>query len=333
MIEKINKYISKSKNTLKVFFKKNKKKKTIDKYKILKKKKKKIIEDKERKRKKHNYQLNLNLNSKYIKNIFIWVFLIILIIIVLIIKWPFFKIENINIIKLDENVNIALIEKKLNKIKWKILFNIDNKNIENIIRNTEQNIKDISITKILPKTLKITLSSYKSVLKTTLNWNKYIITENWSFVPTKKKNEDLTEIVIRNLELQNYPNYKKILDENILKKIEYIENKLNDNILNIKINNIIYFKKEREIHFIINNKNRIIFDIEWNIDENLEQLFVFNKEKKEITKDWIIYIDNRIKGKVFYCEKTEISNCLKNLNYIYNENLKTSDYKTEDIKK
>jgi hypothetical protein len=76
-----------------------------------------------------------------------------------------------------------------------------------------------------------------------------------------------------------------------------------------------------EVHFIINNNSRIIFDLTKNIDVKLTQLFVFNKEKINITKNKFIYLDNRIVGKIYYCPITEKKQCIYNLNYIYNENI------------
>lgn len=332
MIEKIKKYFFRVKHYFQTFSI-WKKQKTIDKYKKLQKELQKSAQLKENKRQKYNIQLNLNLHSKYIKKIFIWVFFLIIIIIIIIFKWPFLKIQKINVIKLNENVNVALIEKNLDFLKWEVLFNINSTNIEDTIKNIEQNIENVDITKIFPNTLRIKLSSFEAIYKTTFNWNKYLITKNWVFIPTKNKNDQYTDIIIKNLELENYPNYKKILDIDNLEKINYLETKLKDNILNIKLENIYYYKTEREIHFIINNKTRLIFDLEWNIDENLKQLFVFNKEKVDITKPWIIYIDNRIQSKILYCEEVEINTCLQNLNYIYDEKLKISDYKTKIIKK
>lgn len=290
-----------------------------------------VINKNSRERNKFNLQLKINFKwSKFKKLIFI-IFIIILITIVFLIKWPFFKVENINIIKLDENVNIRLIERKLSYLKWKLLFRVKKEEIEDIIKETEQNIKDISILKIPTSTINIRLSSYEPIFRTNLNWNKYLITENWVFLPTKKENTEKTKITIRGLNLHNYPNYRKILKTENLNEIKYLENKLKDNIVNLKIEDIIYYKIAKEVHFIINNKTRVIFDLEelkwWEIEEKLKQILVFNKEKINITKPWIIYIDNRIKSKIFYCPDTEVDQCIKNINYIYDEKLEKSYYK------
>ncbi len=333
MLDKIHKYLLKIKifRTLDLYYKKIfKQNKKIQEY----KKRKQNTENQEqkiRKRNKFNLQLKINFEwHKFKKVIFVILFLLIVLIIILI-KWPFFKIKNINIIRLDENVNSRLIEKKLAPIKNTLLFSIEKEEIEKIIKKTQQNIKEVDITKTPPSSINIRLSSYEPIFKTQLKTNKYLITQNWVFLPTKKKNENKTEIKIKDLEIQNYPNYKKILKPENLYKIRYLEEKIKDNIVNLKIESIIYYKTAREIHFIINNKTRVIFDIEiqkeWKLDDKLKQIFVFNKEKVNIIKPWIIYIDNRIKSKILYCTKNKLNLCLETINYIYWEKLKTSDYK------
>lgn len=330
MIEKIKNYLLKVKkikfNSFNLL--KNNKKNKLKEYKLLRKNKKKINKH-NKKRNKYNFQLNLNLYSKNFKKIIFISSLIIILIVSFILKWPFLRLENINIIKLDENVNVPLIEKNLNWLKWKVLFNIRNEDIENIIINSEQNIKDINITRIFPKTIKLKISSYETIFKTSLKWNNYLITKNWVFIPTRNENKNIDSIEIKGLDLQNYPNYKKILSSENIEKILYIKNKIKDNIINIKIEKTIYYKTQKEVHFIINNETRLIFDLVWDLDKKLEQLFVFNKEKINIIKPWIIYIDNRIISKILYCDQEELDNCVKNINYIYDEKIKTSDYKTK----
>ena len=327
MIEKIHEYSLRVKKFFTNIFKKNNNRK-IDEYKKINKKKKN--NKKEIKRNKYNLQLNLKLNSRQTKKIIISIIILLIIIVLVLIKWPFFKLENINIIKLDQNVNTYLVEKQLSNFKTQLLFSIKNDNITNIIKNSQQNISNIKITKKLPNTINIRLSSFPVIFKTIFNWSNYLITTNWVLIPTKNKNDSFQNLTIKNLEFQNYPNYKKILKENNLQKISYFEKQLKENIINLKIYDIIYYKTEKEVHFIINNKTRLIFELEWNNQEQLKQLFVFNKEKLDITKPWIIYIDNRIKAKILYCLNSELNNCIKSINYIYNEKLKNSDYEEKN---
>jgi hypothetical protein len=43
--------------------------------------------------------------------------------------------------------------------------------------------------------------------------------------------------------------------------IKYLEEKLKENIVNLVINDIIYYKTSREAHFIVNNNTRILFNL------------------------------------------------------------------------
>ena len=329
MVQKRNNYYLKIKHFFwkLINFKKDSK---LQEYKKCKKKKIFVKNKKEIKRNKYNIQLNLNLNSKQQKKIIINIIIFVIIIFLVLIKWPFFKIQNINIIKLDQNVNTYLIEKQLNNIKTQLLFSINNENITSIIKNSQQNISNINITKKLPNTLNIRLSSFPTLFKTILNWKNYLITTNWVLIPTKSTKNSFLNLTIKNLEYQNYPNYKKLLKQENLQKIVFFANQLKENLINIEIEDIIYYKTEKEIHFIINNKTRLIFDLEWNNQEQLTQLFVFNKEKLDITKPWIIYIDNRIKSKILYCPSSELDSCIKSINYIYNENIESSHYEIKE---
>lgn len=305
---------------------KSKTKRKIDEFKKNNKK------DKENNRNKYNFQLKINFKSKKLKKISAFLLLILLLLLILFFKWPLFKVNEVNIIKLDQYVNSKLIEKQLNKIKWQLLFKIKSDEIKSNIKNIEQNIKNIDIDKVFPSKINIRLTSYVPIFKTSFNDNNYLITENWVFIPTRNKNEKIKTLTIRNLELQNYPNYRKILKEKILQNIVYIKNELEENIVNIKIDDIIYYKISNEVHYLINNKTRLIFDLEQDIDKKLEQIFVFNKEKINIIKPWIIYIDNRVESKVFYCPDTETQQCIENLNYIYEEKLNFNNFPQTNTK-
>ena len=329
--------IKKIKSFLKEFWKKidklkskkvfSKKWKKIDEYKKLNKKRKNP--KKEVKRNKYNIQLNLKLKNKQTKNLIIFPIVFILIIILIIVKWTYFKIKNINVVSPDWISNTYILEKKLNYLQNKLIFKIDKQKIKNIISDIEQNIIKIEVDKKFPNSLNIRVLSSPVIFKTILKGKNYLITTNWVLIPNKSKKIDNLEIDIKNFELENYPDFKKILNKEDLHKILYLQNNLTENIVNLEIEKIIYYKTEKEVHFIINNKTRLIFDLFWDIKTGLKQLFVFNKEKINIIKPWIIYLDNRIKAKTLYCPTTEIIKCLRNINYIYWEKLKVSDYKNK----
>jgi hypothetical protein len=95
-----------------------------------------------------------------------------------------------------------------------------------------------------------------------------------------------------------------VLKEDYLQKIIKFKKNIEENILLLKVKNIYYFEKEREIHFDVNNDIKLIFDLNVDLDEQMKKLIVFNKEHKNITKDNTInYIDLRIPNKIYYCEK------------------------------
>ncbi len=318
MLKKIFRHLSKIKNYTR-FFRKNRK---IKQYKdSLSKQKKKA------KRNKYSIQLKIDFKIEKLKRILFVLFILFIVIIGVIIKWPFLKIKEINIIRLDENINIRLIEKRLDELKWQFLFSVKPNYIEDIIKETQQNIKSVSISKIPPHKITIRLSSYDTIFSTNVVWKEYLISQNWVFLPNRLKISKFPKIEIKGLELQNYPNYKKILKSDDLYKLVYLRENLEKNIANLKIQKSIYYKVFKEIHFVINNKTRLIFDLEWNLDEKLKQIFVFNRERINITKGWIIYIDNRVNWKIYYCDKEELPNCIENINYIYDEDIKSSDYR------
>ena len=90
-----------------------------------------------------------------------------------------------------------------------------------------------------------------------------------------------------------------------------------DNLLNINISQIHYYPIEREAHFIISNDTLIIFDLNWDILYQIEKLLILNKEYQNLAKPWLVYIDLRVKNKIFYCSSENYTQCNENLEKIY----------------
>ena len=93
--------------------------------------------------------------------------------------------------------------------------------------------------------------------------------------------------------------------------------KLQKNIVNTQIENIYYLEVENELHVKLWSWVLLIFDLSENIDMQIEALAVFNKEAKGINKTWIVYIDLRVSGKIFYCETDREYQCKLNLKDTY----------------
>ena len=294
----------------------NKKTKKIE---IYKKKLKEKKQKKEKiKKRVDKIQLKINFSKINYKKIFLNITIYSIVLILFILHSSFFKIKEIKVIALWPNSDPILIKKNLSNLKWKLIFKVDKNSLKNKILNIEQNLKEVKIYKNYPDKIKIEIISYNPIFKTKIKNNEFLITSNWVFIPKKNiKYTNIDNIELKNIKLPNFPLYKKILKYENLKKIYFIKEKLKENIVWLKIKDIIYYKTEKEIHFIINNNTRIIFDLVWDIKEKLKQLYVFNKETKNITKPWIIYIDNRILGKIYYCEKENEKVCNNNLIYIY----------------
>ena len=254
-------------------------------------------------------------------NYYIFLFFLLLILISFIIFWPVFKLKIINISKNDDITNINIAYNSIDDIRWKHIFLIDEKIIFNKIITYQQNIKDIDINIILPNKLKILIESYKWLFYTNINNKNYLVTENWALVPLKNSinNWEINELIIKtNLSNNFYLDYKKIFDEKQINKIYTSVIKLKNNLLNIWIKKIIYYEIEQELHIKLKNNVLLIYSLDENTYNQIEKTVIFNKEFKNINWSDLIYIDFRIKNKVFYCNKDEEKNCNNNIKRIYN---------------
>jgi hypothetical protein len=96
-----------------------------------------------------------------------------------------------------------------------------------------------------------------------------------------------------------------------------IVNNLKENIIDINIDEIIYYITEREVHIKTDKNTLLIFNIDSDIKEQIEKVSIFNKEKLNINKNPLVYVDLRILNKVFYCTTENEYQCIKNLKSIY----------------
>lgn len=308
-------------NNIKDFFKKYKKNKRI------KPNKSRLILSKMeqttfiKKRKNITFK-NFNFNKIKIlwNNNMHYYFAIILIfisILLYIFLWPIFKIKYIEIIKQDNITNMTIAYKATDKYRGTSIFNINNKEILKRLRDYQYNIKNIKTEIDLPNTLKIKISSYKWLFNTTINEKSFIITENGTLVPSIYS-EKLKELkIIKKFDKNKFIDYKKILNDNFIKNISLIINNIKENIIDINIKEIKYYVTERELHIKTENGTLLIFNLNSDIKEQIKKLSIFNKEHINIEKSKIIYLDLRIKNKVFYCTTENEYQCYKNLKSVY----------------
>lgn len=277
---------------------------------------------KKRKQIKFNYsylnKINHFLNKYSNKWYYLYIILFIIISLVLYISyWPTFKIKYIEIIKQDNITNMNIAYKATDKYRWTNIFSIEKKDILKRLKDYQQNIKNINTSIKLPNTLKININSYKTIFNTTINWKTYLITENWTLIPSTYS-KDLKELkIIYNFDKNKFLDYKKVLNSDFLKKITFIVNQTKENIIDINIKELKYYIIERELHIKTDKNTILIYNLSSQIKEQIKKLSIFNKEKININKSNIIYIDLRIKNKVFYCTNEKEYQCIQNLKSIY----------------
>ncbi len=272
-------------------------------------------------RQNSNLQLSFNFKKKFFfvdKKIIFLFLLVLLVAFSFVLKWNYFRITKIDFIKNDPFIDTILLSKNLKYLYWKLIFKVDKEQIKNKLLKIEENIENLKI-EIKHNYITIFVSSYKPIFQINLDKKDYLLTENWVIIPfVKLKNINYSKLDIKNFNVDNYFLYKKIFDKNKLNQINYILKSLKENIVNLKIKSIVYYVREREVHIVINNDTILIFDLNWDLKQKLKQLFVFNREKIDITKPGIFYLDNRILWKIYYCPAEEKNVCARNLNLIYN---------------
>lgn len=231
---------------------------------------------------------------------------------------PYTRVENIKILKKDNLTNIDIAYKSINPIRWKSIFRVNKEDIKKRLLSYQHNIKNIEIKATLPNNLKITLESYKQAFYTTFNGKGYIITENGTLIPSKDSNSTKS-LIVRN-HLQNNTNkfvdYKQIYSPENIKKIQKLVTKLEENIVNLKIKNIVYYVIEREVH-IENESNILLFSLEDDINTQIEKTAIFHKQHFSLNTNGLYYIDMRVPNKIFYCTRKEQNTCEKHLKRIY----------------
>ncbi|MCD5385152.1 FtsQ-type POTRA domain-containing protein [Candidatus Gracilibacteria bacterium] len=277
---------------------------------------------KKRKQIKFNYsylnKINHFLNKYSNKGYYLYIILFIIISLVLYISYgPTFKIKYIEIIKQDNITNMNIAYKATDKYRGTNIFSIEKKDILKRLKDYQQNIKNINTSIKLPNTLKININSYKTIFNTTINGKTYLITENGTLIPSTYS-KDLKELkIIYNFDKNKFLDYKKVLNSDFLKKITFIVNQTKENIIDINIKELKYYIIERELHIKTDKNTILIYNLSSQIKEQIKKLSIFNKEKININKSNIIYIDLRIKNKVFYCTNEKEYQCIQNLKSIY----------------
>jgi len=231
--------------------------------------------------------------------------------------WTTFKVKFIEIVKQDNITNMTIAYKALDKYRTKSIVHIDKKDILKSLKDYQHNIKNISLKISLPNTLKIRIESYQALFNTIINNKTYLITQNWVLVP-HVNSEKLKNInIIKSFDKNTFLDYKIFFNTEFINNISFIIKKVEENIIDLNIESIDYYATERELHIKTNNKTIIIFNLNSNIKEQIEKITIFNKEQQNINKSNIVYLDLRIKNKIFYCTTENEYQCYKNYKSVY----------------
>jgi cell division septal protein FtsQ len=207
--------------------------------------------------------------------------------------------------------------KAVDTYRWKSIFAAEKADVLWRLQDYQHNVRDINIDLVLPDTLKIIIDSYKWIFNTTINDKTFLITENGTLIPSVYSTDLKELVVINNFDKNKYIDYKKTFDTEYIEKIYKIIELLEENIINLEISDLEYYLVEREIHITVDEYTIIIFDLDWEFKEQIEKIAIFNKDYLDINNKTIIYIDLRIKNKVFYCTSENEFQCMENLKSVY----------------
>jgi hypothetical protein len=117
-------------------------------------------------------------------------------------------------------------------------------------------------------------------------------------------------------EINKFIDYKKVFENAYINNIFTLIGKLEENIINIKIEKLTYYVIERELHIKTPN-NLLLFSLDEDIIEQVEKTVIFHKQYHSLDKYGIYYSDLRIPNKIFYCPISEEFRCIQNMKRIY----------------
>lgn len=233
---------------------------------------------------------------------------------------PYLEISRIEIIRDSSYIDINMSYNSVDSIRRKKIYNLDtDKLVDNLI-HFQNNIEWVKLDIIFPNRLDIHLHSSEWLFYTHLWENTYVITKNGTFVPSSDI-QNLEHIYIYN-NIQkpwDFVDYKKVLSEEYLQKIEIILSKIRENMLHVQIESLHYFVTEREVLVETQKWFYIILSLQEEAEPQVEKLVIFDKENGRITEKPYIYIDARVTNKIFLCDIENEFDCRKNLKNLYGE--------------
>lgn len=262
---------------------------------------------------------------KYKQVIYIWIFPIVILILTFVLFGPLFSVQNIQIFRNDNITEMNLAYSSVDNIREKRIINLDEENIKTRIKEYQNNIKDIDISFNLPDTIKIHLSSYPIYFNTIINDKTYYVTQNGTLVPWKHREEFKNLTIKKEFSKGTLPDYTKQFHTKHIENIYNAYNFLEENVIDIKVKEIHYYPKEKEVHFKLDNDVLLIYTLWRNLKEQIEKTVIYSTEHNSLSDNSIVYIDFRVreqtwnnkKEKIFYCTKQTEYQCKQNIKKIY----------------
>lgn len=259
---------------------------------------------------------------KYKNIIYLGLFPVFIITLIFVLFGPIFSVQNIQIFRNDNITEMNLAYSSVDNIREKRIINIDEENIKTRIKEYQNNIKDIDISFTLPDTIKINLASYPIYFNTTIHNKPYYVTQNWSLVPWKNREEFKNIIIKKDISKTTLPDYTKLFHTNHMENIYSAYNFLEENIIDIKVDEIHYYPTEKETHFQLKNWVLLIYSLGRSLKEQIEKTVIYDTEHNSLWDNTIVYIDFRVREQVWENKKEKIFYCTKQTEYQCNQNLK-----------
>jgi len=287
---------------------------------------------KERKRLKVSKLFLRNIKTKIFeeyKYVIIGVFLIVVLggTIGLVFFSNFFNVSTIVVERTDPQTDIETsiipMQQKLEKLKGKNIFLINEDEVNDELRKDFPEMKEIAIMKLLPRTIRVRVVEYKIIarIKSSTGKDEMLLNEEGMIRNVKSK--------IPNLPLIEYKSQYDIKDDKMVAMLSpYLALQDRNRIMNadevrtilnakytfekdfaLKVPLLKYYPLEREIHVVTEKGFTIWLDLTEHIDDQLGKLKMafqdFNIYKMDLA-----YVDLRIQNKIIYCTKNAV--CVTN---------------------
>ncbi len=244
-----------------------------------------------------------------------WIAICISIILFLLI-WPVLRVENILVTRQDTIININQAYSSLEYIRWKNILFLDTSEIVARLQKSQNSIKNIAFNIKFPKTIEISLGAYSPVFQ----MEKSLILSNGTLLSKENTSEyDIPTIRLVSDDIDEDLTFWKNLNVQDIKKIELLLQELQKNILGISIISIQYFVSEKELILANEDQTLFIFDLGTDIERQIEQLSIYQKEGRNLAEKKYVYIDVRIPQKLYVCPLENEYSCRQNIITIYDE--------------